>query len=100
MPYELQTPNERLDYSFDWSTFLAEGGSPQDVISSVSWALTPMLPGSPTTPLLDGGTTVGDVTTIWVSLLQAGVTYQLKAIAVTSLGREPEQSITIRCGAR
>lgn len=98
MPYMLQTPGERLDYSFDWATFLAEGGSPQDAVSSVSWAISPMVAGSPTTPLVDGGTLVGDVSTAWVSLLQLGVVYRLVATATTSLGRTPQQTISIRCG--
>lgn len=100
MPFVLQDPGETLDYSFDWTDFLAEGGSPQDTIASASWFITPLNDGSPTEPAISNEAASGVTTTCFVNGVLAGVVYRLYCRATTSQGRISEQSITVRGGER
>lgn len=99
MPYLLQDPDETLDYSCDWSDFLDDGGSPSDTISTSQWSIEPQT-GSPQAPELSSSTTVGNVTTIFVSGCVRGETYKLTNRVVTSQGRTADRGMTILCEKR
>lgn len=99
MPYHLQDPGSKLDYTCDWASFLDDAGSPSDTISSFSSAITPQS-GSPLQPNLSAETTSGTKTTVWVDSCIRGEVYMLTHVVVTSQGRTAERSITIRCENR
>lgn len=94
MPYQLIDPDETLDYSFNWSAFLAEGGSPADTIQSASWFVTPA------GPLLSNQ--VNDVAsaTTFISGATLGQIYVLTNRVVTAAGRTAERSVTLACENR
>lgn len=101
--YDLQAPEENLDYSYDWSDFLAESGSPQDSISTSEWSIDPPSDGgSPSSPLLEEQSSSGPntITSCLVSRLTRGVIYRLTNTVVTTQGRTAAWSIIIRCGQR
>ena len=100
MPYQLQDPGEKLDYTFDWTNFLAEGGSPQDTIDAASWSIDPINDGSPTEPAISSETISGVYTSCFVNGMLEGDVYRLTCRATTAAGRIAEQSITIRCEQR
>lgn len=96
MPYVLMDPDAKLDFSFDWSDFLDEGGSPSDTISSAVWTVEPTNDGSPSEPVTSGSSISGVTTTTFVNGVQHGVVYRLICRATTGQGRISEQAITIR----
>ncbi len=99
MAYLLIDPGETLDYSFDWSEFLDEGGSPSDAIVTSSWAVTPQA-GSPPAPTLSGQANNLRATSVFVSDATLGAIYQLTNTIATAAGRTAERSITLRCENR
>lgn len=99
MPYHLQDPGEKLDYTCEWTTYLDDAGSPSDTISSFSSTITPQS-GSPLQPNLSAETISGTKTTVWVDGCIRGEVYRLTQIIVTSQGRTAEQSIAIRAEDR
>ena len=97
MPYRLIDPDEKLDYSCDWATFLDDGGSPSDTISSSSWSITDA--GSPA-PTLSGQVDTTNSSTIFVEGCTLFEVYRLSNKIVTAQGRTAERTITLRCAQR
>ncbi len=97
MPYRLIDPDEKLDYSCDWSTFLDDGGSPSDTIATSSWSITDA--GSPA-PVLSGQTNTTNSATTFVAGCTLGEVYRLSNKIVTAQGRTAERTITLRCEQR
>jgi len=92
-------PDETLDYTMDWETWLAETGSPTDVISTSSWTVNDAT-GSPSQPSLSGETNTMSAATVFVSSCQLGELYQLTNTITTGQGRTAERSLTLRCEQR
>ena len=86
----LQDPTDKLDYTHDWSDFLAAG----DSIASRLWTIDPDDGGSPS--LLSNITSAA----VFVEGLQAGIVYRLSEKITTANGVVAERSITIRCGEK
>lgn len=99
MPYRLIDPDETLDYSCDWSMFLADAGSPADTIDTSTWSIAPQ-DGSPAQPALSGRQVSGALTTVFVAGCAAGGVYRLSNRIVTTGGRTAERSWTLRCENR
>lgn len=95
MPYRLQRAGEDLDWSFDWSDYLDDQGSPSDTISASTWLITPDA-GSPS-PTLHDDATSGAVTSTFLRDLTRGEVYVLENIITTAAGRAGRKRITIRC---
>ncbi len=100
MPYVLIDPQEKLDYTCDWSTFLDDGGSPSDTISASSWEIAPLNAGSPTEPVLSGEISTTNSTTVFVANCRAGEIYHLSNRVETAAGRIAERSVILRCDHR
>lgn len=83
--FKTQDPTENLDWSNDWTDFLADG----DAIASRLWTIDP--DESPT--LLTDTTT----SAVKVTGLTAGVVYRLSEAITTNNGVVGERSIVIRC---
>jgi len=94
MPYQLIDPDETLDYTFNWSAFLAEAGSPADTIQSANWFVTP--PG----PLLSNQANDASTATTFISGAAQGQVYVLTNRVVTAAGRTAERSVTLACENR
>lgn len=99
MPYELIDEAAVLDYSCDWSAFLADGGSPADVIASSAWSIAPQA-GSPAAPALSGAGKTATTATVFVSNCQRGEVYRLTNRITTAQGRTDERTITLLCENR
>ncbi len=97
MPFLLIDPQETLDYTCDWSTFLDDGGSPSDTISTSSWTITDA--GSPA-PTLSGETNTSNSATVFVQGCTLGEVYRLSNKIVTAQGRTAERTHTLRCEQR
>lgn len=84
IPVYYQDPSDVLDYSFDWTTFLAG-----DTISTSTWPVLSDLTqvGSPTS--------ASGITTIFLAAPAAGVVYTVTNRIVTVGGRTKEQSLRI-----
>ena len=93
-------PNEVLDYTCDWSTFLDDGGSPSDTIDTSAWEITPIDDGSPTSPVLTSQTNTTNSTTVFGSNAVYGQVYRLTNRIVTSSGRTADRSWTLQCEHR
>ena len=89
MSYVLADPDSMLNFSHDWSDWLAVG----DTISSRQWAIEPLNDGTPATPVLAGDTT--DI--VFVSGLQSGKIYKLTEEVTTAAGVTDQRTIVIRC---
>lgn len=82
-------PAATLDYSFDWSAWLAPG----EVITTDSWAIEPSGAGAPT---LGAKTVTGATHAVLVSGGTAGHRYRLSCHIETDAGRTAERSAAIR----
>lgn len=84
----VKDPSARLDYTIDWSAWLA---ADDDTIASAS------VPSPPS------GITVGEpvhsatTTTVWISGGTAGTSYDVAVRIVTAGDRQDERTITITC---
>jgi len=78
-------PDERLDYTFDWSNWLDDEETITDYDVSVPMGLT-----KGTTFL-----TNSRAVTVWISGGALGQTYRVTCGIKTSDGREPEKSMTL-----
>ena len=98
MSVELKDPDAVLDYSQDWTTYLAAGES----ISSSTWAIEGGDAAPVTTALAISGTPslVGAVATAFVSGGTKGQVYTLRNRIVTNQGRTDDRSWTIRVEPR
>ena len=90
--YAQKDPDAKLDYSIDWTLWLATG----DTVDTSSWAV------SPTGPTLTDGTIdmAGAVTTIWFDGGTVGTKYVLTNHITTVEGREDDRSITVKITER
>lgn len=84
MTYNPQRPDEKLEYSFDWSDWLS--GSPVETIDTRLWTINP------------AGPTLVDETTdvVTVSGLEFGKIYRLQEAVTTNLDQIGARAITIR----
>lgn len=85
----IQSPDEKLDWRNDWSDWL----NVNDGVESSVWSISPgevELSGD----LIE---TSANITTVIVSGLELGKSYQLKNIVTTYDGLIGERDITIRC---
>lgn len=82
---KIQDPAETLDYSLDWTSWLAG-----DTISTATWAITP------TGPTLSSPSVAGAVATTLVAGVAFATIYRLTCTVVTGMGRTSDRSITIR----
>jgi hypothetical protein len=91
MPSITKDPSDNLDYTVDWSLYLA---SVADTIASVVWSATP-------TGLVLGAHSNGttDATT-WLSGGTAGVTYLVTCGMTTVGGRITERTFAVICQNR
>lgn len=91
--WQLQAPDELVDWHQDWTGWLEIG----DTIVLSSWAIVPEM-DSPSSHLSDPAIETGDkITTVFVSGLELGKSYQLRNTITTAAGRIGEREITIRC---
>ncbi|ALF00328.1 hypothetical protein SEA_ARCHIE_22 [Mycobacterium phage Archie] len=79
-----QDPDEVLDYTIDWSEWLAEGDTITEVTATPASGIT-----------VDSTSFTVSSTTIWVSGGAAGQRYDISVHVVTNGGREGDRSITI-----
>lgn len=88
-PERSQDPSADLDWSKDWTAWLAEVGA--DTISTSSWTVTP------TGPSLHGGglNAAKTIATIWIKDTTAGTTYTLTNSIVTAAGRKNDSSFRL-----
>ena len=82
---KIQDPAETVDYSLDWTTWLAT-----DTISTASWAI------SPAGPTLSSPSVAVNVATTFVGGVALAGIYRLTCTIVTAMGRTSDRSITIR----
>lgn len=81
--FDPKDPDSVLDYSIDWSQWLAA-----DTIVSSSWTVTSGI-------AKDSDTNDTTSTTIWVSGGTAGATYSLQNRIVTTAGRTKDVTIDV-----
>lgn len=82
-------PNAVLDYSVDWSAWLASG----ETITVSSWT-------AATGITIDSDSNTTTVATAWISGGTAGRNYTATNHIVTSAGREDDRSIALYCRER
>lgn len=80
-------PSSRVDYSFDWSSWLL----PDEAVSSAGWSAEPAIGIT-----LDSPVDAGSVRGIHVTGGEAGHRYRLSCCITTDAGREAERSVVIR----
>lgn len=95
MPYDHQRPGSDLDYSFDWSDYLDDQGSPSDTISTSTWSVAPDA-GSPS-PEVHSDVITGAITSAFLRNVTRGEVYVLKNHVVTAAGRSDVKQVVIRC---
>ena len=78
-----------LDYSFDWSDWLAGGETISSHTVTVETGLTK-----------DSDSESSGIVTVWLSGGTVGTTYKVACEIVTSASRTDERSITIQCRER
>lgn len=88
-------PEAVLDYSFDWTDWLAAASTPADTIASATCTVT----GS-TTSAVDATLHDDNVVTAWVSGGAAGDTIALKCNIVTTGLREDERTVYLKVKER
>lgn len=86
--FVLQNPSETLDWAQDWTDWM----QPEDSLASSEWTIYPAA-------TLDNDlmASTGDLTSVTVSGLTLGVTYELKNTVTTQFGRIGSRDIIIRC---
>lgn len=90
----VKDPEAMLDYSFDWTAWLASASSPTDVIASI----TPTVIG--TGLVINSSAHNGSIATIWVSGGVAGETGTLECKILTTGGRTDERSVYLKIRER
>lgn len=78
-------PDDRLDYSFDWSSWLANS----ETISTLAIIASPGI-------TVDGTTNTNTITTVWLLGGQAGFPYTVTHRITTNQGRQVDRTMTIR----
>ncbi len=91
--YRLIDPDEKLDFSIDWSDWLDSGVL---ITGTPTWAI------SPTGPTLSDQVDTTTVSTIFVNGATLGVVYLLSCKIVTDAvtAQTAERTITLRCEQR
>lgn len=92
MRVALKDPDAALDYSQDWTSYLATG----ETISSSAWAIE----GGDAVLTLGSTQLVGNVASAFVSAGTKGQVYTLRNRIVTNQGRTDDRSWTIRVEPR
>lgn len=92
--WALHGPLEVLDWHEDWTAWMETG----DSISTSEWSISPD-DLTTSAPVLSGDTfnVLTHLTTIFVSGLALGQSYQLRNTIVTVGGRTGVREITLRC---
>lgn len=93
MSYRLIDPQEKLDFSVDWNTWLDTGVS---VSGASTWTI------DPTGPTLSNQTDAANISTIFVADATLGVVYLLTCQVTTdaATAQIAERSIALRCEHR
>ncbi len=101
MAYLLIDPDEQLNYTCDWGTYLADFGSPSVVLLSSSFAITPQ-DGSPEGPVLSNDSKTDTTTTVVVESCLRGGIYRLTNTIVVDTTPQvtAERSVILRCENR
>jgi hypothetical protein len=81
--YLVQRPDEKLQYTLDWSDWLGDGES----ITSRQWEI------SPSGPTLSSETTA----TVTLEGVTFGVLYRLVEKVITDQDQKGERALSIRC---
>ena len=84
-----KSPVAKLDYSVDWSDWLADG----ETISEHDWTV-------PTGLTEVSASELGGVCTVWLSGGTVGTTYSVRNEITTSAGREDARTIKITVANR
>ena len=87
--FYIKDPSAVLDYSFDWSEYLAET-SPVDTIASSTWT------ASSSGITIDSANNSQTLTTVWLSGGTRGSRYKLVNRIVTAGGRTDERTLEVR----
>lgn len=88
----IHDPQAKLDYSVDWTAWLAPG----DAIDTSVWAVTPLGP----TLSANSVDVDGKIATIWFTGGTTGEKFVLTNHIITTDGREDDRSITIKLTQR
>ena len=83
----LHDPQAKLDYTVDWSLWLATG----ETISAVDWSASPAGLTLPDSSIADDGLAA----TIWVQGGPVGAVYTITCHITTSSGREDDRSFVL-----
>ncbi len=83
-PSYIKDPDSVLDYSFDWSSWLATA----ETLSTATWTV-------PTGITKNSQSLTTTVATAWISGGTAGTSYNVACKVVTSGGRTDERTMTI-----
>ena len=89
MTFFTKDPSAVLDYTFDWSEYLAET-SPVDTIASSNWT------ASPSGITIDSDNNSTTQATVWLSGGSRGSKYKLVNRIVTAGGRTDERTLYVR----
>lgn len=93
MSYRLIDPDEKLDFTVDWSDWLDTG---VEISGTPVWAI------SPTGPTIGDQSNTITSSTIFISAATLGVVYLLSCKIMTDAGvpQTAERTITLRCEQR
>ena len=89
LPSAEKDPNARLDYGFDWSTWLGD-----DTITASEWS------SSPADLLLSGAAFGAKTTSTYAAGGDVGTSYVLTNRITTTAGRVDERSIKVKVKER
>lgn len=91
-PNYIKDPNAVLDYSFDWSSWLATG----ETISSSTMAATGGITVGTGTNGANAPSNTATYAVVWLIGGTSGSVYNITNLIVTNQGRTDERTITIR----
>jgi hypothetical protein len=86
VPYIVKDPNAVLDYSIDWSQWLADAGA--DAINTSNWTV-------PAGITKDSQTNTSTQSKVWLSGGSAGQTYRVVNRITTTGGRTADRSFDV-----
>ncbi len=87
----LQQPDEYLDYDVDFSDFLDDG----DTIQNISVEIRPFANASGTLQVIAPPTNGGNIAKIWVSGGEDGDSYTIEVTVLTNGGRQKQDEIEV-----
>lgn len=82
-------PSSNVDFSIDWSEWLAAG----ETVSSAVWSVDPSEPGQ---PMLSSDQNSGTVTSVFAAGGTLGHRYRLTCSATSSEGRFADRSLILK----